>query len=86
MKKSEKPPKKTLAEVCQNRLHTIHDAKREKEKAAKQVLQRAQEDEVMAATYGPNWRDYSEPKQTPEDDEDITPPDAGESSVRLRAS
>jgi hypothetical protein len=63
--KAEKPPKKSLYELCQQRKHEIHDVKREKDDAAKQVLYRQQEDDIMAMTYGPNWRG----KQLPGDPE-----------------
>jgi hypothetical protein len=63
MKKSQKNAKKsTLAEAMQEQLTKLSDARQDKIARDTRERYRAQEDEVMAMTYGPNWRDTAEPK------------------------
>lgn len=64
-KSAGKPPRKSLAELCQEKISTIHDAKREREDAAKRAQHREQEDEMMAMIYGPNWRTKQLPFDPP---------------------
>lgn len=57
MKKSQKHAKKTMAEVMQDRLTKLSDTRKEKMEREAREKHRPEEDEVMAMTYGPNWRD-----------------------------
>lgn len=72
MKQSQKQPKKSLAEMCQERILTLRDAQREREEAARRALYQEQEDEVMRMTYGPNWRTQIMPWE-----EKQSPPESG---------
>lgn len=100
MKQAAPKQKKSLADVCQERLTYLQSARRQKEDLKKRELARQQEDEVMAMTYGPNWRTRHLPGDPPpklvevknEDDQDQDDdyedefPDAEDSHVRLKAS
>jgi len=55
-RETQKPKQKTFQDECKERIVQMHDARREKLEALKREQYRVQEDEVMAATYGPNWR------------------------------
>jgi len=55
-REAQKKQKKSLEDECKDRLVQMHDARREKLEQIKREQYRQQEDEVMAATYGPNWR------------------------------
>lgn len=74
-------PKKTFAEAIKDRLKTTSDARQEKLAAEKKGQFREVEDEVMAMTYGPNWRDQH-PVESVKKEIPLPP----ESEVRLKAS
>jgi len=71
-------PKKSLAEAMEERLKFLTEARRDRETAAKREKDRVLEDEVMAMTYGPDWR-----TRYPGDP---VAPEPEESAVRLKAS
>lgn len=50
------PKKVTLADECRNRLSVLHEQERSRQLDATRARHRAEEDEVMAMMYGPNWR------------------------------
>lgn len=82
MKPQQKQQKKSLQEVCQDRINSIHEARRQKEEAIKREKDRILEDEVMEMTYGPNWRTRY-PWEPKTEDEIPSPED---SQIRLKAS
>lgn len=102
MKQAQQQKKKSLADICKERLEFLQNAKQQKEDAKKREIHRQQEDEVMAMTYGPNWRTKHLPGDplpspqleviTNEEDDDKYEeyednyPDAEDSRVRLKAS
>jgi len=66
MKQKQKQQKLTLAQTCEQRLKFLQTEKFEKDLAAKREQYREQEDELMAMTYGPNWRDTRAAWEEPE--------------------
>lgn len=94
-KKEEKAPKKTLSELCDQRIKTIHSEKRERDEQALRVKHKAQEDEMMAMIHGPNWRQKELPgdippperyRQTANENDVKYLPEAANRTIRLKAS
>jgi len=53
------PKEQTFQDVCKELLEKKWEEERERREAPLRAAKQAQEDEVMAMLYGPNWRDVA---------------------------